>query len=304
MIKIQEIEKKMTSPLMPQPALEYFIDGNSSNRLYLRATSIRNCLENIVETIFIHIIDDEKKKGWERLSLFNKLNLLSSFFPSRINDRIHDIRKIGNKGAHQTGHQDLNETEINLTLDDLSKICEWTILAYFMKHGFSEHPWIPTVFSTLPPVYRVRILEQLFNPNDIDKAEVIAHLEHVQNFHHQLLTGQIEFAQQPETTEEEKTLSGFLLLIDKLAMAYLKNRERVKSMEFVNGLHEDGFINSTFKEQMLDKLDALWSEIENLPISENLAQTRKNLNGILPAIKKEEESLFITLFIAITAQSS
>lgn len=298
------VEENQTSPLMPQSALEYFSDGNSGNRLYLRATSIRNCLENIVETIFIHIIDDESKRGWEKLALYKKINLLSSFFPREINDRLHYIRKTGNKGAHQSGHKDLDETEVNITLDDLSKICEWTILAYFKKHGFIEHPWIPTVFSTLPPVYRVRILEELFNPNDIDKDEVVAHLESVQNFHHQLITGQIEFTPQPEPTEEERKLGGFLLLIDKLAMAYLKNRERVKSIQFINELHDKGFINSIFKKQMLDKLDVLWREIENLPISANLSQTRDNLNKILPAIKKEEESLFITLFIAITAQSS
>jgi hypothetical protein len=288
---------------MPQLALEYFIDGSSDNRLYLRATSIRNCLENIVETIFIHIIDDDKKRGWDRLDLYKKLNLLSSYFPNEINDRLHGIRKTGNKGAHQSEHKNLNEAEISLTIDDLSKICEWTILAYFKKHGFVEHPWIPTVFSTLPPVYRIRILEQLFNPDDFDKYQVIAYLERVQDFYYKVITGQIDFTPQSRPTEEAR-LEGFLLLIDKLAMAYLKNREYVKSLTFVNGLQDEGFINPIFKEQMLDKLEKLWDAIESLPISANLAQTRESLNKILPAIKKEEESLFTTLFIAITAQSS
>ena len=48
------MNEKEPSPLMPMNALEYFLDGESSNRLYLRATSIRNCLENIVETIFMY----------------------------------------------------------------------------------------------------------------------------------------------------------------------------------------------------------------------------------------------------------
>ena len=47
------MDEKKLSPLMPTEALEYFLDSESSNRLYLRATSIRNCLENIVETIFL-----------------------------------------------------------------------------------------------------------------------------------------------------------------------------------------------------------------------------------------------------------
>lgn len=42
------MDEKKLSPLMPNEALGYFLDSESSNRLYLRATSIRNCLENIV----------------------------------------------------------------------------------------------------------------------------------------------------------------------------------------------------------------------------------------------------------------
>lgn len=298
------MENQNISPLMPKSALEYFIDGSSNNRLYLRATSIRNCLENIVETIFIHIVEDEKKKEWENLNLYKKLSLLDGFFPKEINVQLHNIRKIGNKGAHPREHKELVEDDINITLDDLSKICEWTILAYFKKNGFVEHPWVPTVFSTLPPTYRIRILEELFDQNGIDKAEVLAYLESVQLYHHQLITGQIEFNSQMEPSEEERMLGGFLLLIDKLAMAYLKNRERIKSIDFINNIHNEGYINSLFKEQMLDKLDALWKEIDNLPISASLEDTRDNLNRILPAVKKEEESLFLTLFAAITTQSS
>jgi hypothetical protein len=298
------VEDQNISPLMPKSALEYFIDGSSNNRLYLRATSIRNCLENIVETIFIHIVDVEEKKQWEKLNLFGKLNFLSSFFPSEINDRIHSIRKIGNKGAHQSGHSELIEDEVNITLDELSRICEWTIFAYFKKNGFIEHPWVPTVFSTLPPTYRIRILEALFDKNEINKFEVLAHLESVQLYHQRVITGQIEFSPALEPSEKEKRLGGFLLLIDKLAMAYLKNRERIKGIEFVIKMHDEGFINSIFKKQMLDKLDALWREIDNLPISMSLEDTRDNLNKILPAVKKEEESLFLTLFTAITTQSS
>lgn len=256
---------------MPKAALEYFFDGESDNRLYLRATSIRNCLENIVDTIFIHILNDEQRKDWENKNLFNRLNSLSEFFPDERSEKIHSIRKIGNKGAHHRGHKELTEEDLDLSLKDLSQICEWTITAYFVKNGFTEHPWIPTVFSTLPPIYRIRILEEVL-------ASESKKFEHIE--------------------------AGFLLLIDKLAMAYLKNRERVKSIQFVEGMYEKRYVNNLFKEQMLDKLESLWKEIDNLPISTNLEETRRNLDKILPAVRKEDESLFVTLFIAITSQNS
>lgn len=291
------MDNQNISPLMPKLALEYFNDGSANSRLYLRATSIRSCLESIVETIFIHIIEDEKNKNWRELSLYRKLNHLDGFFPKEINDQLHSIRIIGNKGAHPSKHKELLEEEINITLDNLSKICEWTILAYFKKNGFVKHPWVPTVFSTLPPIYRIRILEEFFVQNGFDKSEVLASPESVKLSHHQLINGQFEFNSQIK-------LGEFQLLIDKLAMAYLKNRERMKSIDFINNMHNEGFINSLFKEQMLDKLDALWKEIDNLPISASLENTRDNLNRILPEVKKEEESLFLTLFTAITLQSS
>jgi hypothetical protein len=300
------MDEKKLSPLMPIEALEYFLDSESSNRLYLRATSIRNCLENIVETIFFHILDEEQKKGWNKKNLNARLNTLSDFFPDDINDKLHGIRKLGNKGAHQSGHKELVEGELEMTLMDLSQICEWTITTYFVKNGFTEHPWIPTVFSTLPPIYRIRTLEEVLasESKKVECAEILCYLEEVQDYHEKVITGQVMPRPYEEPSENEKRLGGFLLLIDKLSMAYLKNRERIKSIEFVNEMYDKGFINDLFKEQMLDKLDSLWQEIDNLPISANLEETRKNLDKVLPAVKKDEESLFVTLFTAITSHSS
>jgi hypothetical protein len=297
------MEKKVISPLLPKVALEYFVDGKSDNRLYLRATSIRNCLENIVETIFVHIVDDERKMDWKEHDLYEKINLLKDFFPKNIYKRLHNIRKIGNKGAHQSRHKELIERDIELTLSDLSQICEWTILAYFKKNGFVEHPWIPTVFSTLPPIYRIRILEELFSSQCFDQQELLEYQDEIQEYCYKVTTGQAPQLPPSEPSEKEKKLSGILLLIDKLAMAYLKNRERVKSIDFINDIHKKGDINDIFRKQMLDKLECLWGEIDNLPISENIEETKKKLDKILPAVKKDEESLFITLFTAITAQS-
>ena len=51
------MEENSILPLLPKTSLGYFEDAQSSNKLYLRATSIRSCLENIVDTVFIHLVD-------------------------------------------------------------------------------------------------------------------------------------------------------------------------------------------------------------------------------------------------------
>lgn len=292
------MEDETISPLMPKEALEYYIDASAGTRLYLRATSIRNCLENIVETIFVHIIDDKAESGWRKKNLFEKLELIKDFFPEEINKRLHDIRKLGNNGTHPSLHKYLVEDEVNFSLQDLSKICEWAILAYFKKKGFVDHPWIPTVFSILPPIYRVRILEELIEDSSIDKSKVIEYLENVQ-IYHQVITGEIPPVFEVERTENDKRIEGFLLSIDKLAMAYLKNRERVKSFEFIVKMYKSGYINSVFKDEMFNKLNSLWGEIENLPISKSISESKRYLDEILPAVRENEESLFITIFTAI-----
>ncbi len=45
-------------PLLPEKAIEYFHDASQPYKDYLRAVSIRNCLEYIVDTVFIYIAND------------------------------------------------------------------------------------------------------------------------------------------------------------------------------------------------------------------------------------------------------
>lgn len=135
-------------------------------------------------------------------------------------------------------------------------------------------------------------------------VDVINHLKNVQSYHEQVIAGRIMPKAYEDLSENEKSIGGFLLLIDKLAMAYLKNRERLKSIQFVEDMYDKGYVNDLFKEQMLGKLESLWEEIYSLHISANLEETRGLLDKILPVVKKEEESLFVTLFAVITSQSS
>lgn len=54
---------------------------------------------------------------------------------------------------------------------------------------------------------------------------------------------------------------------------------------------------------MNDKLDSLWSQIDTLPIAQNMEETIFNFDKVMKAVKKEEESLFVTMFTAVISQN-
>lgn len=300
------MEEDSILPLLPETSLPYFEDAQSGNKLYLRAISIRSCLENIVDTVFVQLIDFDKDctlKQWEKKDLNDKLNILKSFFPSEINTEIHRIRQIGNRGAHQKGHDSLTTQDVEDALNNLSRVCEWTILSYFKKHGFNQDSWMPTIFSTLQPIYRIRILEDLFSSLEIDKEEMLKHLDNVQEKMKKIHSGEIlpDFNYLP--SQREKELASKLLIIDKLAMAYLKNKEYDRSIKFIDNCFSDGVINKQFKIEMIEKLNSLWQKIHDLPIAQNIEDTKNNFEQVMKAVKKEEESLFITMFTAVISQN-
>jgi hypothetical protein len=302
-------------PLLPESVTRYFENSSIiSYDEYIRAISLRTCLDNIVNTIFFFITESPiSEVVWEKKNLNEKINLSKNYFSNDILERLHNIRKIGNKGAHYSIETILSHEEINLALEDIGKVCEWTITTYMKKYGFNQKSWIPTMLSTLPPIYRVSILEELFNyfsQSIVNKQELLKYLNYVQtseeNYAMALASGEMTFEEYKELTSKplpkQQEFSQILLIIDKLAMAYLKNGNFDQSIEFIHLQYEEKLINAIFKEQMIDKLYELEKERDNLPISQNLQETKKYFKEILTIVKKEEYSLFLTLFTAIVAQ--
>ena len=298
------------NPLLPKAAMVYFEDAeNFELRQYLRAVGLRSCLENVINTIFIYLsqdenkVDEQAKIKWNKKRLVDKINSMNHYFSEEISDKLHRIRKLGNKGAHPNSHSSLSNNDLESCIEDLSKICEWTILACFIKYGFSTKPWIPTVFSTLPPIYRIRILENLHKEYIIrieDKKEIINYLDYLHTMIFLGIEQPIDTIQNPKYIQ----IQQILLTIDKLAMAYLKNGDYSKSIKFIENCYNDNIVNSIFKDQMLDKLEMLHQDFDILPISKGLSDTRTKLKELLPAIKDEEKSLFLTLFTAILIEEA
>ncbi|CAA6808199.1 MAG: Unknown protein [uncultured Sulfurovum sp.] len=303
-------------PLLPESTMRYFEDSSQvSYPTYMRAVGIRNCLENIVNTVFMYLTTKESKEKWiKKTTLAKKIELTKTYFPDNIFKKIDNLRLLGNTVHPDTEeHKNLTHEEINLALKDISKVCEWVIITYLKKNGFHTNSWIPTMLSTLPPIYRVSILEELFDffkQDILDKKELLDYLSYVQSpveyYTYAMASGQMTFEEYKDITSKplpkSKEFSQILLIIDKLAMAYLKNGDFNKSIEFINFQIEEQFINEVFKEQMIDKLELLEKERKNLPISQNLEQTKKYFKEILAVVKEDDYSLFITLFTAIVAQ--
>jgi hypothetical protein len=290
-------------PLMPISALVYYLHEKQSQIPYHKVVSIRSCLENIVETILVHIVEPGSEKKWRDANLNGRIDLLAHFFPADIIHRLHNIRKLGNHGAHQEHHQKLTGERISEGLSELSELCEWTILSYLKRHGIRSTNWLATVLSTLVPVYRVRILEQLIESNMLDKVRVIAYQKSCQAYNKKIEMGLIPFDSiPPAMTENENKIASFLLSIDKLAMAYLKNKEFQRSIEFVEDMHSQGWMTDENAVYTYEKLKNLQRNFHALPISESMEQTRVNLEKVLPMIKDDEQNLFLTLICAMVLE--
>lgn len=248
-------------PLLPQTALSYFDDAITQKKPYLRLAGLRNCLENIVDTFFISVIDEKKfdVTKWNATNLHNKIDHLGSAFSPEIADSLHRLRKIGNRGAHHRDHAELDTFEIDVAIQELSKICEAAILAYIRKNGFEGSPWLPTVFSTLPPVYRVRVLEPLYS-------------------------------------EQKSTL-----LLDKLAMAYLKAGDYNKSISFIEQCFTTREIDQETRDEMVTKIDMLRESLPYLSVAHDMKGAAQNLREVLRVVEEKDMTLFITMVTALVA---
>jgi hypothetical protein len=273
-------EKPSALPLLPGEAIEYFHDANQLGKDYLKAVSIRNCLEAITDTVFVHIAAKEGSASrWNRKKLVQKIDSLKDFFPDHVLEAVHRIRKITNKGAHQAGHKDLDARQLQVVLSDLTRVCEWVVSSYLQKYGFHTESWTPTVLSALQPCYRVRILEELFSytVNLIeDREDLLLYQREVQDWHARVMEGDFSvLGQGKETNLRSFLYQQMLLVIDKLAMAYLKDLRYTKSIEFIESCAKNSLINACFMEQMMDKLRALQSGIDELPISTSMARQER-----------------------------
>lgn len=155
------------------------------------------------------------------------------------------------------------------------------------------------------------ILEELFTPLQIkfkDNKKILNYLTDLHEWDEQQQVFMSQGRFDLLNSDNSKLVgceeySSVLLIIDKLAMAYLKSGDYPRSLEYIDECHNNNLINDRFKYEMKDKLQMLQQSIKHLPISKNLKETKIYFLKILSKIKKEEHSLFITIFTAVVAQN-
>ena len=105
--------------------------------------------------------------------------------------------------------------------------------------------------------------------------------------------------QMPEETEDEAKISNFLLIMNKLAVALVKNQQFDEGFQFVHDMHEQGWMTDANAAYTFSDLQKLQANLHRFPIATTLEEARRNLQEVLPLIAEEESALFTTLFSAI-----
>lgn len=235
--KLDELLDKEIPLLIPVNILEDYSEVTDLNqRAKNRATSLRRCLEGSIKLFYRKKIIDNyvSEDEWNKLNLSRRIDLIGKHIDKEIACKFHEIRKIGNAGAHFDSH--VNPSEVSQLVVIINELVENLLIKYFELYKFGSQPGVLTLLSSLPPVCRIKILEK-----------VKANGYYINN----------------------------LILIDKLAMAYLKNNEFEKSILFLkNAMDEEEILECNYH-SLIEKMNLLNASINKLDIAKNVIDTAR-----------------------------
>lgn len=110
----------------------------------------------------------DTKRKWKDYKLHNKIEACKEFMNPIIVDDLLNAKGIGNMGVHDGEEGNYSSQDIDKSLEAITTFSLEIVFSYFLINGFGNYQhnsWIPTVFSTLPPIYRVMILSKYYNAN-------------------------------------------------------------------------------------------------------------------------------------------
>lgn len=191
-----------------------------------RAQNVRQYCEGIIYLLLADKIKLYLKNNdnYESLSWKRKLDILDKYYDKDITTKLRYIFKIGGAGSHFNGK--VNDTELNDIINYAIHIVEDIFVKYFMmpEHKFGTEN-IFTVFSMLPLKHRIYILEKLL---------------------------------------EDKNNKTIYMVIEKLALAYVKYGENNKALGLLEKVYKDNVINNDQYKYLKEKCSVLLKNIENL----------------------------------------
>lgn len=110
-------------------------------------------------------MDDEVQSKWKNYDLAKKLSMAKRIMDEDIVNAVRIGKNVGNTGVHEGEEGEYTEEDIKESLDAIRKFSLEVFNCYFEKNGFEPAPegsWIPVIFSTLPPAYRIEILKKYY----------------------------------------------------------------------------------------------------------------------------------------------
>mgnify|MGYP001661374888 FL=1 len=92
---------------------------------------------------------------------------------------------------------------------------------------------------------------------------------------------------------------GNIMLIDKLAMAYLKNGEKENAMQYLKSEKDNGNLDEVMYEQLVDKIELLDRSMDKFDIAKNILDVARIFECLfsLPDYNKYPE--FINIFLVL-----
>ena len=190
-------------------------------------------------------------------------------------NKLLKVKNLGNKGAHEGEEGEYTSHEMEEALEAIKCFSLEVFYSYFVRNGYGgsrNGSWIPVVFSTLPPIYRVKILEKYYK-------------KHSSKFNVNALNKEYEM--------------NLKFIINKLSMAYVKNKMDIEADSFLLECLFKEEINYYEYNDMVKNLDLLREHFNKLNISNDLSDAKENFNTLLLSIRDEERDGFVCLVSAV-----
>ena len=159
---MNNIEVPLISPLSRK---YYDYASNKNEYKHHRAEDVRICLEYIWDHMIYIFVSDADKEKWQNYKLHKKIMVSKNFLDGKIVNKLNNAKLIGNSGVHDGEEWSYTEKDIEDSLESIKEFSLEIFYAYFKEKGFvnADKMWVPTVFSVLPPMYRIKILEKYYN---------------------------------------------------------------------------------------------------------------------------------------------
>lgn len=153
-------------PLIPSALIDEYRDFiNPALREVVQATCLRRYLEGAIDLLLkdrllslANISDSE----WGKRDLDDKIVMVKEHIDRDVAKKYFKIKNTGNKGAHYTARRRITPNEISNAVRHAVTIFEDLLVVYFKKHRIGTEGPVLTILSSLPPIKRVYILEQVW----------------------------------------------------------------------------------------------------------------------------------------------